>query len=46
MRALDRTESGRQMNLGDIARKRLHLLTFVIAGLATFAIPQATFAAS
>jgi cytochrome c oxidase subunit 2 len=45
MRALDRTESGRQMNFGDIARKRLHLLTFVIAGLATFAIPQTAFAA-
>jgi cytochrome c oxidase subunit 2 len=28
------------MNLGDIARKRLHFLTFVIAGLATIAIPQ------
>lgn len=28
------------MNLGDIARKRLHLLTFVIAGLATIAMPQ------
>jgi cytochrome c oxidase subunit 2 len=34
------------MIFGDIARKRLHLLTFVIAGLATFATPQATFAAA
>ncbi|HEY6816535.1 MAG TPA: cytochrome c oxidase subunit II [Croceibacterium sp.] len=33
------------MNLGDIARKRLHLLTFVIAGLATFATPQVALAA-
>ena len=46
MRALDRTESGRQMNFGDIARKRLHLLTLVIAGLAIFATPQMALAAA
>jgi cytochrome c oxidase subunit 2 len=37
--------SGRQMNLGDIARKRLHFLTLVVAGLATFATPLAAVAA-
>jgi cytochrome c oxidase subunit 2 len=34
------------MNLGDIARKRLHFLTFVIAALAAFAIPQLALAAA
>ncbi len=34
------------MNLGDIARKRLHVLTFLIAALALIAIPQASFAAA
>ena len=34
------------MILGDIARKRLHFLTFVIAGLASLATPQAAFAAA
>jgi cytochrome c oxidase subunit II len=32
------------MNLGDIARKRLHLLTFLAAVFALFATPQAAFA--
>jgi cytochrome c oxidase subunit 2 len=34
------------MKFGDIARKRLHLLTLVIAGLATFATPQIALAAA
>jgi cytochrome c oxidase subunit 2 len=34
------------MILGDIARKRLHFLTLVIAGLATFATPQLALAAA
>src|SRR5688572_22386750 len=34
------------MNFGDIARKRLHSLTFVIAGLATVATPQMALAAT
>jgi cytochrome c oxidase subunit 2 len=34
------------MSLGDIARKRLHFLTFVIAGLATVATPLAASAAT
>jgi cytochrome c oxidase subunit 2 len=34
------------MNLGDIARKRLQFLSLVIAGLATFATPQAVLAAA
>lgn len=33
------------MNLGDIARKRLHFLTFFLAALALFAAPQAANAA-
>jgi cytochrome c oxidase subunit 2 len=33
------------MNFGDIARKRLHFLALVIAGLATFATPHAVLAA-
>jgi len=32
------------MNLGDIARKRLHFFTLVIAGLATFATPHGALA--
>ena len=42
--APDRTESGRQMILGDIARKRLHVLTLLIAALAFLGVPQASYA--
>jgi cytochrome c oxidase subunit 2 len=34
------------MILGDIARKRLHFLTLIVAGLATFATPQMALAAA
>lgn len=41
-----RTESVRQMTLGDNARKRLHLLTFLASALAFMATPQAVSAAA
>jgi cytochrome c oxidase subunit 2 len=46
MRAWTRTESGRQMKFGDIARNRLHILPLIAAFLALFAVPQAGLAAA